>query len=161
MRRSDRRVTDPARLRAWLARENHLHLAMTDGDQPYLVCMNYGCEMTPEGELTLYLHSAGQGRKLDILARNPRVCFEISHLERLLPSDIPCRWTAQYYSIVGSGEAVLLGDRQEKARALSVLLRHLGHTGDVRLEDAALDQIAVLRVDVAQYEGKSNMGAEA
>jgi nitroimidazol reductase NimA-like FMN-containing flavoprotein (pyridoxamine 5'-phosphate oxidase superfamily) len=158
MRRADREITDPAQLRAWIESENHLHLAMADGDQPYLVPMSYGYELSPEGKLTLYLHSAAQGRKLSILSRNPRVCFEISRQARLLPDEIPCRWTTAYWSVVGSGRAVFLKDRAEKARALEALVRHLGHRGEMAMDAHVLDRVTVLRVDVAEYVGKSNLG---
>ncbi len=45
-------------------------LAMSVGDQPYLVPLCFGYEPG-----ALYFHSAGEGKKLDMLETNDNVCF--------------------------------------------------------------------------------------
>ena len=74
MRRKDREVTDQAAIQAILDKAQVLHLAMIDGDRPYVVPMHYGYTLE-NGRLTLYLHSAKEGRKLDILSKNSAVAF--------------------------------------------------------------------------------------
>ena len=43
---------------------------MIDGDEPYVVPMNYGYTLE-DGELCIYLHGATVGRKIDIMKKNP------------------------------------------------------------------------------------------
>ena len=58
---------------------------MTDGGVPYIVPLNYGYEYA-DGELTFYFHSAKEGRKLEILKKNPTVCLELDG--RVIPAQI-------------------------------------------------------------------------
>ena len=53
-----------------------LHLGLVDGDEPYVVAMNYGYTLEDE-KLTLYLHAATAGYKLDLIRVNPKVFFEM------------------------------------------------------------------------------------
>ena len=72
MRRRDKEITDQAELRRILQDARVCRLAMCDGDRPYLVPMSFALD----GD-DLVLHSARSGRKLEVLARNPAVCFEV------------------------------------------------------------------------------------
>lgn len=74
--RREREVTDIAQILGILDRAKIVHVGMIDGDMPYVVPMNYGYTME-DGKLTLYLHGATRGRKLDVLRRNPKVFVQI------------------------------------------------------------------------------------
>lgn len=74
-----------------------VHVAMVDGGKPYVVALNFGFERRG-GSLILYLHSAQEGKKMDILRKNPNVVFllvcETDPSELLLPlavSHKPCQ----------------------------------------------------------------------
>ncbi len=76
MTRREREVTDINEIKNILDTAKVLHLGLVDGDEPYVVPMNYG--YTLEGEkLTVYLHGARRGRKLDLIRANPKVFFEL------------------------------------------------------------------------------------
>ena len=62
----ERQVTDPQQILRILDTANVLHMGMVDGDEPYVIPMNYGYTME-DGKLTIYLHSATKGRKLDLI----------------------------------------------------------------------------------------------
>ena len=70
--RRELEVTDQSQIIEILDKCKILHLAMVDGDEPYVIAMNYGYTME-DGKLTLYMHGATQGRKLDVLRTNPKV----------------------------------------------------------------------------------------
>ncbi|MDK2979333.1 MAG: uncharacterized protein PWP52_2047, partial [Bacteroidales bacterium] len=46
-------------------------VGMVDGDNPYVLAMNFGYE-----DQTIWLHCAKEGKKIDILKRNNKVCLE-------------------------------------------------------------------------------------
>ena len=154
MRRKDREVTDEAAIRAILDRARVLHLAMIDGDRPYVVPLHYGYTLE-NGRLTLYLHSAKEGRKLDILRRNDKVAFVMeTDVVPVSGGDLPCKYGASYASLMGEGRATLLTDPADKASALTILMRT--QTGEsFSFTDAMTDAVAVLRVDADQYSAKS------
>lgn len=158
-RRPDRRITDPDAIRKFLESEDIVHIAMVDGDTPYLVPMNYGCTLTDDGKLTLHLHSAAEGRKLDILRKNPNVCFEISRKLRLTFNPQTGSCTTKYHSVIGSGKVVFVEDAQEKIESLHVLMRHAGHTDYPPFPDKLVSVTTVLRIEADEYSAKSSLAA--
>ena len=154
MRRKDRQITDLEAIRAILDKAKVLHLAMIDGDRPYVVPLNYGYTLA-DGRLTLYLHSAKEGRKLDVLQQNDRVAFVLeTDVSPVSGGDIPCKYGEAYASVMGEGRAVLLTDSAEKMAALSILMKT--QTGrDFAFTPAMTDAVAVLRLDVDSFTAKA------
>ncbi len=154
MRRKDRQITDLEAIRAILDKAKVLHLAMIDGDRPYVVPLNYGYTLE-NGALTLYLHSAREGRKLDVLRQNDRVAFVLeTNVSQVSGGDIPCKYGEAYASVMGEGRAVLLTDSAEKMAALSILMKT--QTGrDFAFTPAMTDAVAVLRLDVDNFTAKA------
>lgn len=154
MRRKDREITDETAIRAILDKAQVLHLAMIDGDRPYVVPLHYGYSLI-DGRLTLYLHSAKEGRKLDVLQKNGRVAFVLeTDVSSISGGEIPCKYGAAYASVMGEGKAVFLTDPAEKAAALQILMRT--QTGrNFTITEAMTESVAVLRVDAETYSAKS------
>ena len=154
MRRKDRQITDLETIRAILDKAKVLHLAMIDGDRPYVVPLNYGYTLE-NGALTLYLHSAREGRKLDVLRQNDRVAFVLeTNVSQVSGGDIPCKYGEAYASVMGEGTAVLLDDPVQKIEALQILMKtQTGRDFDVTPDMA--DAVAVLRIDVDSFTAKA------
>jgi nitroimidazol reductase NimA-like FMN-containing flavoprotein (pyridoxamine 5'-phosphate oxidase superfamily) len=148
MRRADRLVTDRAAMDDVLRCADVLHLAMTGEDGPYLVPVNFGYD----GQ-RIWVHCAEEGHKLDLLAADPRVCFEACVDVRIVPGK-ECGWGARFRSVIGFGTAVLVGDAAEKAHGLGVLIEHYsGRPETVALEKSS--GVAVLRIDIESMTGKA------
>mgnify|MGYP003309037999 CR=1 FL=1 len=125
MRRKDREITNEADIRAILGKAQILHLAMIDGDRPYVVPLHYGYTME-NGVLTLYLHSAKEGRKLDVLQKNGRVAFVLeTDVASISGGEIPCKYGAAYASVMGEGTAVLLDDPVQKIAMARMIFTRL------------------------------------
>ena len=154
MRRKDREVTDEAAIRAILDKAQVLHLAMIDGDRPYVVPMHYGYTLE-NGRLTLYLHSAKEGRKLDALEKNDRVAFVLEmDVGPVSGGEVPCKYGAVYASLMGEGRATILTDPVQKAAALAVLMRT--QTGrDFSFTPDMTDAVAVIRIDADAFTAKA------
>ena len=154
MRRKDRQITDETAIRAILDKAQVLHLAMIDGDRPYVVPLHYGYSLI-DGRLTLYLHSAKEGRKLDVLQKNGRVAFVLeTDVASISGGEIPCKYGAAYASVMGEGKAVFLTDPAKKAAGLQILMKI--QTGrEFTITEAMTESVAVLRVDVETYSAKS------
>ena len=154
MRRKDRQITEIEAIRAILDKAKVLHLAMIDGARPYVVPMNYGYALA-DGRLTLYLHGAKEGRKLDVLQQNDRVAFVLeTDVSPVSGGDIPCKYGEAYASVMGEGRAVLLTDSAEKMAALSILMKtQTGRTFSFTPE--MTDGVAVIRIDVDSFTAKA------
>lgn len=157
MRRKDRQITDLKVIRAILDGEDVLHLALCANNTPYVVPLSYGYEMTDDGKLTLHLHCAGEGRKLDILRENPHVCFEVSRKVRLEYDALTGSCTAKYRSLIGCGRAIIEEDMQDKLRSLQALMRQAGHEKHPDFDEALLKRTTTVRIEADTYTAKSNI----
>ena len=118
VRRHDMEFTDREKMREILEKGLVCHLAMVDDGKPYMVSMNYGFV-----DDTIYLHSALEGRKIDILRKNPDVCFQVYTGNRLTTGPDACGdWTMKYRSVTGFGRATLIEDDNEKIPAMHVIM---------------------------------------
>lgn len=153
MRRKDRLITDGEALKSMIERADACRLAFAVGGEPYMVTLNYGYEW--DGELPrLFFHCAREGRKLEMMRANPRVCFELDLEHELSKGDSPCDWGMGYSSIVGYGTLSELKDDVERRAALDKVMRHYGWEGEGEYGDGPLRATTVLRLDVVELSGK-------
>lgn len=94
-------------------------LALCDEDQPYIVPVNFGFR-----EGCIYFHSGNKGTKVEILAKNPKVAFEMDAGVEVVRKEEPCKWSMKYRSLVGRGTASLITDDDYKKRALDTIMAH-------------------------------------
>jgi len=148
----EREVTDPAAILDILDRAMVVHIAMVDGDEPYMVPMNYGYTME-DGQLTLYLHGAVKGRKTDVLQANPKVFFSMECDVTPFDGPVACRYGTSYVSLMGAGKAEILEDPEEKKAGLSILMKT--QTGkDFTFDDGKVSIVSVIRIKVDYYTAK-------
>ena len=117
----ERQVTDPEQIIRILDTAKVLNLGLSVNDEPYVVPMNYGYRME-DGKLTLYLHSAVKGKKLDMIRANPKVFFSMDCDRMPFEGRVPCQYGIVYSSIMGRGTATLVEDVEEKKQAMSILM---------------------------------------
>lgn len=152
MTKRELQVTDPHQIRDILNKAKVLHLGLCVDNEPYVVPMNYGYIM--EGEtLVLYLHSAVQGKKLDMIRANPRVFFELDCDRMPFEGEKPCQYGLVYSSVMGRGTACIVEDVEEKIRAMTMLMKT--QTGkDFAFNDRLVSIVSVIRIDVTEYTAK-------
>lgn len=151
MRRKDREITDQAEMESILHGVTVCRIGLCDGLKPYVVPMNFGYR---DGKV--YLHSATEGRKVDILRRNPNVCLEFEKDVELIASDEACSFSMKYRSVIASGRAVFLEGEEEKSFGLNVIMQHYAGR-DFVFHQKALERIIVIRVDLEECSGKHNI----
>ncbi len=151
MRRKDKQITDDATLEVILRKADVCRVAMCDGDEPYLVPVNFGYR-----DRALFIHSAREGRKIEILSRNNRVSFEAETDVEIVRGDSACDWGARYRSVIGAGRARFLEDRKEKEEALDIIMRKYSGAGEYAYSPAKVDAITVIRVDIETMCGKKS-----
>ena len=152
MTKREQQVTDPKQIQAILDAGKVLHLGLCADNEPYVVPMNYGYTME-DGKLTMYLHSAVRGKKLDMIRANPRVFFEIDCDQIPFEGKLPCQYGLSYSSVMGRGTAEIVEDVEEKKRAMSVLMKTQTEK-DFEFNDRLVSIVAVIRIDVLEYTAK-------
>jgi uncharacterized protein len=149
MRRNDREITDRKDIDGIIKRCRVCHLAMCDKNQPYVVPLIFGYD-----GCFLYFHTAREGRKIDIIKKNNRVCFEFDTLHDIITSEQACSWGAKYESVIGSGTAEILDTLEAKNDALEWIMRQYGR-GTRDFTEKMLNKILVLRVQILEISGKA------
>jgi len=153
MTKRERQVTDEKQILQVLDTAKVLHLGLAVNNEPYVVPMNYGFCLE-NGKLTVYMHSALKGKKLDMIRENPNVFFEIDcGLEPFGEGDVPCQYGMVYSSVMGKGKATIVEDVEEKIHAMKVLMKTQTHK-DFQFNDRLVSIVAVVRIDVEEYTAK-------
>ena len=150
--RRELEITDIEKIRHILDKSLVTHVGMVDGDEPYVVPMNFGY-IIDDDKLTIYLHGAKKGRKIDVLRANPKVFFEMECDLQPFEGDVACRYGMAYSSLMGKGNAVIVEDVEEKKLALSAVMKT--QTGkDFTFDERLVSIVAVFRIDVQEYTAK-------
>ena len=152
MTRRERQVTDMNEIIRILDTAKVLHLGLVDGDEPYVVPMNYGYIMENE-KLTIYLHGAPRGRKIDIIRKNPKIFFEADCDITPFEGDVACRYGITYSSIMGRGTAEIIDDIDEKREALTFLMKTQTDK-DFVFDEKIVNIVSVIKLDISEYTAK-------
>jgi len=153
MTRREFQITDPGEIRSILDKSLVVHLGLADGDEPYVVPMNYGYTLDENGTLALYLHGAPQGRKLDIMRKNPKVFIEMECDLTPFTGDVACKYGMSYRSLMGRGKAVFIEEPEEKMRALSLLMK-AQTGGDFEFTENLAKIVSIIKIEVSEYTAK-------
>lgn len=153
MTKRERQITDQKEILDILDRSVIMHLGLVDGDEPYVVPMNYGYTMDEDGKLAIYIHGAVRGRKLDIMRKNPKVFLEMECDVQTFDGNLPCQYGTAYKSLMARGTAVILETPEEKMDALTKFMKT--QTGkDFEFNERLVSIVSVVRIDVAEYTAK-------
>ena len=152
MTKRERQVTDREEILKILDKCKILHLGLVDGDEPYVVPMNYGYVMEGE-QLTLYMHGATKGYKLDLMRKNPKVFFEMECDVQGFEGEIACQYGTVYQSIMGRGRAEIVEDVERKKEMLTLFMK--SQTGrDFTFTDIMVSAVTLVKIDVSEYTAK-------
>lgn len=151
LRRHDKAMVDRAAIEAVLMTARYVTIAMCAEDEPYLVALNHGYDRERG---CLYFHCARDGRKIDILAQNPRVWGMA--VEDLGYLDGECDHA--YRSVMFGGNVVFLESDGDKRRALEVMIRQQENNPDPviaeQMTDTRVSTVTVGRIDLESVTGK-------
>ena len=153
MRRKDREVTDINGIEQILLQCKTCHVAMVDNGEPYVVPLSYGYKILDGNVLELHFHSAPEGRKIDVLKRNNKVCFEMAYEGEPIHSEIPCNSGYYYASVIGFGEVMFIENADEKCAALSAMFKHQAGK-DVAFTIEQAENVCVFKIISTNFTGK-------
>ena len=151
MRRSDKEIKDIQEILAVIDECKVIRLAMVDEGAPYVVPLSFGYTYE-NGSFTFYCHSAREGRKIDILRKDPTVAFELDCRGQLQTGSEPCKYSYYYSSVLGDGTAKFL-QGEEKCAGLSALMRHMAGREDTFTAEMA-ERVEVIAIHVKSLSAK-------
>jgi nitroimidazol reductase NimA-like FMN-containing flavoprotein (pyridoxamine 5'-phosphate oxidase superfamily) len=148
MRKKEQEITDRAALESIIAKSTVCRLALSEDDRPYIVPLCFGY-----ADNALYFHTAREGKKIDILKKNNRVCFEVDCDHELVSNDTPCKWSMKYRSVVGFGKAFVIDDLESKRTALDIVMRHYGGQPS-EYSPVNIEKMLIIKVAIECMTGK-------
>ncbi|MDY6789928.1 MAG: pyridoxamine 5'-phosphate oxidase family protein [Thermodesulfobacteriota bacterium] len=148
MRRSEKEITDQSTIEAIIHASLVCRLALSDGNQPYIVPLCFGYR-----NQTLYFHSAREGKKIDLLKKNNRTCFEFDVNSEIIEADKPCKWGMKYQSVIGFGKAIFVENVEEKQKGLNIIMNHYSNR-TWPFAEKAIEKIAVIKIEIEKMTGK-------
>ena len=151
LRRRDRQVNEKSEIEAIISRCDVCRIAFADNNIPYIVTMNFG--FLPERQC-FYFHSACEGRKINLIAKNNYVCFETDTDHALVEAEKSCDWGMKYSSVVGYGRLNIVDDGIERKTGLDIIMRHYSNRDYFDYNESVMEKVKILRLDIEDITGK-------
>lgn len=161
MRLAKREVKDADKLLEIIDSCMTVRIGAVDEEGVFVVPMSFGYEWEPDRgnadetpKLTLWLHSAAEGRKARAFEAEPRIAIEMDIEDGVISGDYSCAYSFAYRSIMGSGTIHKVEGKAAKLRGLNAIMEHMAPGSEVEFSDEAVERTAVWRIDVAEFTGK-------
>ena len=152
LRRSDKELNDPKEIEQVLASVRIMTVACCLENEPYLFTVDFAWD--PQTR-QLWFHCAAEGRKMDILKANPRVCVTVVEDRGYIQGECD----HAYRSLILEGKASVVTDLSEKRRGLELLVRKHEPQPETVLarfagDEEAVRKVAIVRIAVESISGK-------
>lgn len=132
------------------------YLAMTDGDSPYVLPMNFAIF-----EDNIILHSAQYGRMWETILKNPKVCINWTLGEELAWQDeqVGCSYRVKSKSVIVEGIAKVIEDYYEKEKLVKHFMTQYSNL-PFEFNPPAIRNVGVLLISIDKISAKE-FGAKA
>ena len=151
MRKANQEIRDKRILEEILSGSSVCRVSMNDGEAPYLLPFNYGYKNG-----FIYIHCSPHGKKIDLLKRNNRVCFEITSHADIIENELACKWATKYRSVIGYGRIDLLSDTPEKQNALEIIMAHNGYREEMNFDEKQVESVFIIKLTIDSVNGKQS-----
>ncbi len=156
MRRKDREIISDDQIDDIINKSEHCRLGFYDGSEVYIVPMNFGFEKQGERRV-FYFHCAKEGRKLDIIAKNNRVGFELDNGYRLNTGEKACDYSAAFQSLIGCGDIYFVDDKAEKTKGMQSVMRQCTGKNDWSFDEKMMEITCILRLEIKKISCKEHL----
>lgn len=129
------------------------YVGMADSNaQPYVLPFNFAF-----ADNVVYLHSAQEGTKMDILRAHPGVCiaFSTDHQLRHSHEEVACSYGMKYRSVLVHGSVEFIDDFEEKQRVLNLIMKkYVGR--EFTFGAPSVNEVCVYKVPVGRITGRQS-----
>ncbi len=152
MRRKEKQITDRREIDAIIHASPVCRMAMAREDRPYLVPLSFGYDGS-----AIYIHTAAEGQKIEIIEANPNVCVEFEHQVQVLEDDNQaCKWSFRFQSVIGFGTIRELADPSQKEQGLNHIMKHYSDK-EWPFNPKAVAKTRVWKIDIHSLHGKRSI----
>lgn len=150
MRKSEREIQDKTLINKILSESIICRIGLFDDEYPYVFPVNYGFKNN-----ALFIHCAQQGKKIDLIKKNNKACFEIEDSYKIVEDKISCNWTTKYRSLIGFGEIEILHDFDKKKNGLDVIMNQHGKMEN-SYNNKLINRVLILKLNIKSVTGKQS-----
>lgn len=123
----------------------------SDGS-PYAVPVNYVYY-----DSKIYIHSASKGKKIENIKHDPRVCFVAYIMHSIIPAKRVDNFSTRYQSVIISGKARLIDNREEKIIPLNALIAKYAKGMNFEpMTEKCIDATTIIEIEIYEMTGKRN-----
>ena len=153
MRRPDRELKSKEEFINVLNDGKIIQIAFIDGNEPYLVTLNYGYSWVGD-TIKFYFHSAPEGRKINCIKNSLRVCFSISICDPFVQGEKACNYGMKYRSVVGYGQMKIVENNEERVLGLNLLMKQYTGKDNWTYDADIMKKTMVSCLEVEKISGK-------
>ncbi|HUN21794.1 MAG TPA: pyridoxamine 5'-phosphate oxidase family protein [Anaerolineales bacterium] len=162
VRRSDRAITDVQWITDFVRQAAVGTFATEHNGQPFL---NSNLFAYSAERHAIYFHTANVGRTKANVEQNPKVCFTVFSMGRLLPAAEALEFSVEYQSVVAFGTVQVVEETGEAEYGLQLLMDkyapHLRPDRDYRpIQLEEIRRTGVFRMDITEWVGKRKKVAD-
>ena len=156
IRRHDR-ARDDAWIRTFLHRAPFGSLATVYQGQPFIVMRNFAYD---EAAHAIYLHGAVEGRFIENVRADGRVCFSVGEMGRLTTAKKAINFGVEFAGVVVFGRVVIVTYPAEARHGLELLMEKYFPALESGVDyepiaDADIEATAVFRIEIESWSGKA------
>ncbi|MCT4586553.1 MAG: pyridoxamine 5'-phosphate oxidase family protein [Carboxylicivirga sp.] len=143
--------TDKEVIEAIILKANICFVGVVDQEnKPYVLPMNYGYK-----DNVIYLHSAPDGRLIDIVNNNPNICITFSIDNELVfqHPEVACSYRMTSKSVVAMGKVQWIEDMEEKREALDILMKTYSEK-QFKYSDPAVRNVKMWKIPIDEVSCK-------
>ncbi len=127
-------------------------LALSVNDEPYVVPVVF-----VYFNAKIFFHCAREGKKIDYLSANARVCFEVDEFLEVKTADTPCNSTLTYRSVIAYGTAAFVDDAGEREAVLLRLMEKYARPSHAPFDTNMLERTVIVAITVDWLTGKQSV----
>jgi len=151
MRRKDKEISNRLEIDKIINDAEVCRLAFAKDNEPYLVPVSFGYDGA-----NVYIHTAQEGKKIEFLNLNNRVCFEFETDTKIVTHEIiACKWTTSFKSVIGYGRMIRITEDEEAIHALNcIMIKYSGKEWGFTGRD--LSRVFLWKIEIEEISGKKS-----
>lgn len=146
-------ITDPQQIESVIKACSICYVGLIDSEgAPYVIPMNFGYNQN-----TIYLHSAPQGKLVEAVERDNRICITFCSDYQLVYQhpDVACSYRMRAESIICKGHVRFITESDKKIEVLNIIMEQYVKGRNFNYSKPAVDNVLIWEIPVENVVGKS------
>lgn len=155
----DVEITDIEEVEKLLKEAKICHIALNNGDYPYIIPMCFGYRL--EGNhLELFFHTAPRGQKLELIKKNNLAGFEIDIHTGIVKGENGCSVAAIYDCMTGTGTVEIVNGIEKLTGLTRIISKYDEEKQEHKFSEQTLNSMVLLKLTADSFNCRRHEVAE-